>query len=748
MRRIYTFFFTTCTLLLFGLSVHAEETISQNNASATNLGLYGGQIRYIAIDPNSDYIYAGAYSPNGVFISPDNGATWEGVSVKNDFGEIRGVALNSQGDLFVLANSLYTSTDRGETFTEIEGIGAYGATLTYAQNTIAVGRTDGAVSMSTNDGVSFVTQTLESGGNVLSVAPSPTSGTWYAVVQKGSQRTLYKTVNSGSSWSLVDTTSVSAQISLVAVDPFNANHIFVIGSPNPWHSTDGGATWTQLSVTPYATHVSFDSTGRIYAGVHYSDDDGSTWAQLQQSTPSSRVSGIVVPDPQNDDILYAGSFAALAKSVNKGTSWVDTNKGITAVTTKDIAQSKDKETVWVATNAGLAKTENFLDDAPTWEFPLYYDLFAQSVWVSPTDSNIVVAGGMGAVAKTINGGDSWQTATGWESDFTGNHILQDVNNENILYATANMQETKNGAVFMSTDQGSTWTDLAFPENLPAQTIAQDSTGRVYVGVGNINLASQNGSGIYIYENNAWSKLTNFVNGEVTNILVDPNDDSVVYALVSDFNTYGADSDTISGVYRSKSRGENWKKITTDLEDATKFRDIEAQPKATGETTLYLSAADKLSQKGVIYKSKDGGDSWGKYYTGLRNETFYRLLFDGLLAGNARGLYGVEAKVNLKIKTKRKKVQKGKMVVIRVTAKDAATQKKLKKRKIVLLRAVGKKKFRVYKAKKTNAAGVVRYKVPIKKKSRFMARFVPKKAIDKEEYQKSLSQKIRIQLKKI
>lgn len=756
MRGITKLFSIIGVLFLFSVASAQAETITQNTATASNLGLYGGEVRYLAIDETSDYMYVGTYSPNGIFVSPDNGETWEGVPIENNFGEPRGVAVNDAGDLFIVVGAgVFKSSDRGETFTEMPGIGAYGGVLEYANDELAIGRTDGGVSISTNEGESFVTRTLLSGGNVISLGAGVTSGTWYAVVEANSTSTLYRTTNSGVSWSEVNTDDVTGDFYLIAVDPNDSSHLFLTSSEAdsaPWHSTDGGSTWAEISgVTPYATRISFDSSGRVYMGVDYSDNDGASWSQVEQATPSSRVSGIVVPDPQNDNVLFAGSFAALAKSTNRGTSWVDRNEGITAVTARDIAQSIDKQTVWVATNAGLAKTENFLSESPDWKFPIYYDSYPQSVWVSPSDPETVVVGGMGAIVKTTDGGATWETATGWDSDLTAMQIIHNPENPDRLFAVGNVQNTeivKTGGVYTSVDGGETWTTMSFPGNRPAQTIARDPGGRIYVGVGNINLSGASDGGVYMHNDGEWSALGDFPDAEVTSVAVDPNDSNVLYATVADFNTYGASSDTTSGLYRSENRGVNWDRITDDgLSDATKFLDIETQP-AGGSTTLYLSGMDKLSNAGVIYKSKNAGTTWGTYYTGLKNEKFNRLLFDGLIAGNTRGLYGIEAKAKLTISTKRKKVRKGKKIVVRVTLKDAATKKRLKKRRVVLMRAVGqKKKFKVFKKDKTNKRGVAVYSVRVRKNVRFKARFVPKKAIDKEEYTRSLSKKMRVTVRK-
>ncbi|MCK4822621.1 hypothetical protein KA005_43055, partial [bacterium] len=51
----------------------------------TNLGLYGGQIHSIAIDPsNPDKVFAGSYMGDGLFVTTDGGSSWQAVEATND----------------------------------------------------------------------------------------------------------------------------------------------------------------------------------------------------------------------------------------------------------------------------------------------------------------------------------------------------------------------------------------------------------------------------------------------------------------------------------------------------------------------------------------------------------------------------------------------------------------------------------------------------------------------------------------
>lgn len=751
MRRASFAFFAMAALI--GTQAAHAETISQSRATATNLGLYGGEVRDIAVDTNSDSIYITTYSPNGVYTSADNGATWSGLPVTADYGEPRGVEIDSTGNVYaVVSDGIIKSTDRGTSWTPLSSFPAgYGGSIAIAaDDTIYIGRTDGQMSVSRNGGVSFTTATVIGDGSVVQyLAPSSIAGTVYATTTNNTTTRLYKTVDFGATWSLMNTSAVTTSFSSVGVDPTDPNQIILISSTadvGPWMTTNGGTSWSQLSVTPYATHVDFDTSGRIYLGVDYSDDNGVTWSQIQQATPISRVSGYVTADPDDVNTIYGGSFAAFAKSTNRGSTWSDTNQGITAVTVKDIAQSPDKNTVWVATNAGLARTTNFLSDSPTWTFPIQYDAGAYTVWIDPDNSSHVVIGGQNSVLYSNDGGATWSTATGWNGTYAALQIVHRPGNPDVLFAAASYQNqttAMSGGVYTSTDGGATWSTLSFPSDESVQSIAATADGTLYAGTGNVSINATSETGIYKYTSGSWNKLTTSPAEEITAIEIDPNDPTIVYATAADFNTQGRSSE-VSGFYRSTDSGANWTRITSGLTGVMKFRSIGLQD-AGSTTNVYLGGTNALAGTGVIYKSTNNGVDFGLYYTGLENETFNALLFDGLMSGNTRGLYDLKAKASIVLKVDQKKVKKGQKVKASVTLKDKSTGRKIKSKSVTFYKKSGTKWVKI-KTARTNTKGVATISVKAQKKLQLKAVWTPKGSVA-EEFAKSSSSIKTVSIKK-
>lgn len=711
------------------VAASALPALAADGALSHNLGLYGGEARDIAVDASSDTIYISTYSPNGFFVSLDNGDTWVGMPEGSDYGEPQGVEVSSDGTAYILSgDGLFVSTDHGATFTEIGDFEGYGEELLVRDDLIVLGRTDGSVSVSTDGGENFTTTSVETGGATIDSLTLSAEGVLYAVADSRTTSALYASIDNGASWSVVDTSSISVVVGLVTASPTETGVLYVTSKnadEPPYFSNDSGLTWTALDVSPYASQITFDSNNRVYFGVLYSDDHGTSWDTVNQSTPLSRVSGIVVADPDDATILYGASFGAFAKSVNGGESWEDRNAGITAVTVKDMAQSVDKSVVWAATNAGLAKTVDFLSDAPTWEFPIHYDFYPESVWVDPLDAQHVVVGGF-QVNVSTNSGESWTTATGWNEEYVVGQFLQDPVT-GTLYAAGYYNNTidyKTGGVFQSVDGGLTWEDAGFTDGA-VQSLAITPEGLLYAGAGEVGLSGEGPTGIYSYVDGIWARLSGSPDMEITALAVDPDDSTRLYAAAADFDTYGSDSDDVSGFYISADSGITWEhQPSAGSENATKFRVITVQAAVDG-TRVYLAGTDKITNHGVVYKSIDAGETWGTYFDGLRNETFYSLFFDGLLAGNSRGAFGLQSQVKLVTKKEVVDVSGESRVRITATLKDKTTDQALAGYRVRFFKKTKAGTWKYLRTQVTGSAGKAAFVVKAQHKARFRVLFAPK-----------------------
>ncbi len=208
---------------------------------------------------------------------------------------------------------------------------------------------------------------------------------------------VMKTTNGGATWRPIGLTNVGA-FSRVVVHPANSNLIFAGATKNNggfYRSQDGGITWSRTfedAVSDITVHPQDQNQlwiGTMSKGVYRSQDGGRTF------TPANTNLGVAGSDfarisvqcaPSNPSIIYAllyqtqGSgdnishHSRIFKSTNGGDQWE-----------------------MIFNN----NPSNFLNSVNPQGW--YNNVIA----VSPSDPNVVVAGGIDIV-RTTNGGSSWQ----------------------------------------------------------------------------------------------------------------------------------------------------------------------------------------------------------------------------------------------------------------------------------------------------------------------------------------------------
>jgi hypothetical protein len=204
-------------------------------------------------------------------------------------------------------------------------------------------------------------------------------------------------------------------------------------------------------------------------------------------------------------------------------------------------------------------------------------------------------------------------------------------------------------------------------------------------------------------------------------------------IVVDDVVYAAAGETDSGgVFRSSDAGETWEDLTGNGLDSMGWYHALAY-EVNNSQTMYVSTA-RPAGTGYVYKTMDGGDSWSLLYTGLKDETFSVLIFDGLVSGSNTGLYSMQSKAKLTLKANDYRVDRGTSIIITSKLKDAATSEALTNKPVRL--------YKKYKANghwkyvstaKTNDNGKIHISRKINKKIYFQVRWKAKKSALKESY---------------
>jgi photosystem II stability/assembly factor-like uncharacterized protein len=158
------------------------------------------------------------------------------------------------------------------------------------------------------------------------------------------RKALYKSLDGGAHWRRVNWPHTNRRsIMALAVLPSEPETIYASAeySDEPygaglWKTTDGGASWTELSDAidydyVYALAIDPVQSDTVYAagagGVHKSTDGGTTWQVTNNGLAASFVSDLVI-DSQHPSTLYAGGddyykpeAVGIYKSTDGGSNW-------------------------------------------------------------------------------------------------------------------------------------------------------------------------------------------------------------------------------------------------------------------------------------------------------------------------------------------------------------------------------------------------------------------------------------------
>lgn len=765
MRKVTLFVLALLILSLIFTSAHLgaakrsifEET-SQKNAARTSLNLEGGYVEDIAIAPNGT-VYAATNSPNGIFRST-NSQTWQGPSGSADMGSPIAVEVDSSSNAYVIAGiDLYKSTNNGVSWTKLSlGRGDYDQTLLYAQGKLIAPSRNGSVDISSNGGSSFTNVMVVSGQRIRSLASS-TSGVFFAIVGEGAGATVYRSTDSGASWS---STGKIGNYTVVGAN--SSGTVVIAGPPGAQYSTDNGSNWNSMGNPSGAGHVTF-SGSRVYIGNSWTNDNGATWHNLENEAVSKtsilRGNAFAV-NSTNSNLMFINSGRGVAKSADGGANWTDIYDSMHAVTVDTISQANNKNVVWLATNGGLAKTTNFTAANPTWTFPILPTLSfigANAVWVNPGNPNIVLAGANEQIYRSTDGGSAW-SFVGFPS--TAVTSFEASSDNSVIYASLSSSsgDTLDGGVLKSTDGGSTWSNTGLGQ-VPVTSLAIGSDGSVYAGAGREFDTTPSTRGIYKYNGSSWSQLSGTPSSYLINDL-----------LIVGSSIFAAGGETNKGgVFVSRDGGASWAQLTKGLPGDGWFKALAYE---NGTSTLYVSTG-RPAGTSYIYKSMDGGASWGLFYTGLKDEAFNDLLFDGLVGGSDTGLYSYKSKASLGIaaykriikKYKRKgkirkkvvhvrvkKARRGQLVRLKITLADATTKKKLKSRVVLLYKKIIVKrkakgkwrrigKWKRIKKVRLNKQGYTFINTRFSKSVTYLATWKPISKRDKTSYKSANSKSLKV-----
>lgn len=299
---------------------------------------------------------------------------------------------------------------------------------------------------------------------------------------------IWKSTDAGASWFPLTDGIPAASVSSLAIAPSSPNILYAGISGAFIKSTDAGATWTFPPMLPGnspATAISVSPNdpqdlvvGLYGSGAARSTDGGNTWSQVISYYPYLVVFDLA-RDPQNPATLYASAWRnRVLKSTDDGVSWVEKDAGLPfdatgqrwnarlrlaiapsdpnivyASTIEDQSDPSVPSHIFKTTDAGDSWAD-LPSVAGSSKFSISHFLSNNGVnqasrnsaiVVSPSNPNVVLAGGV-AYVRSTDGGASWQ-----EPAFAGDGIHVDV--VAMKYQGSTLWIANDGGIWSSPDNG-------------------------------------------------------------------------------------------------------------------------------------------------------------------------------------------------------------------------------------------------------------------------------------------------------
>ena len=259
-----------------------------------------------------------------------------------------------------------------------------------------------------------------------------------------------------------------------------------------FRSSDGGATWTQIS--PPGSHeiheieslaVDPGDPDIVYAGTWHlpwkTTDGGETWHNIKQGLiVDSDVFSIIV-DPEHTHTVYLSACSGIYKSENAGVLFHKI-QGIPsgAKRTRVLAQDpENRQVLYAGTTDGLYKTVN---GGKTFKLMTDAVVVVNDVYVDPGDSNhVLLATDRGGVLVSRDAGVTFAQSNQGISERKVAALLVDRSDPQRLYAGV-VNDKSYGGVFRSVDGGAHWEQLGSGlDGSDVFSLAQTKDGAIVAG---------------------------------------------------------------------------------------------------------------------------------------------------------------------------------------------------------------------------------------------------------------------------
>jgi photosystem II stability/assembly factor-like uncharacterized protein len=388
-------------------------------------------------------------------------------------------------------------------------------------------------------------------------------------------------------------------VTSLAIDPQNPDTIYAT-TGHLIVSRDGGLTWGSIGdnvPAAAAVAVAPDNSATIYVGTVFhgifrSDDGGTIWSDAHLGSSDPYVFVLVI-NPQDPAIIYAGTSSGVFRSSDRGTTWEAVNVGLEIGYVSDLAINPQQPSTLYTTTQGGAVFRT-TDGAASWQqIRAASDNWSRpAIEIHPQQPSTLYIGTGNGIFRSRDGGNTWEPVSEGLRSLYVTSLIIDPQTPTILYAGTGSVCRKDIGIqstglYRSANGGDSWHSIN-EQILDSSSLAINPvrTELIYSGSGYNYSGSANG----VHRSDNGGDTWQLVVAEAVapaSITFDPRSPTSFY--VGSGNT----------VWHTTNGGHSWR--TLKLPPYQVIQVLRTHP--TSLTTLYALTWENL------FQSTDGGQTW-------------------------------------------------------------------------------------------------------------------------------------------